>query len=173
MFKQSIIYFLALFIILFSSQELSGSLISNKIKDIQLEFNKYSLPKNLNIEDVSFAIFDSYQKYPILRMFSTAEILNLIKKESSFNTNAISKKGAKGLMQLMPLMSKAMRVKDVFNSYHNVRGGLKFLAYLSTKYQDKELALYSYYAGETKVNKYIKQGKMPTYIKKYIKGIIV
>lgn len=141
----------------------------------EIEKQKPSLKKNkFNpiAYHISIAVNESYQKYPILKAFKKKEILNLIKKESGFNDKAVSHKGAKGIMQLMPATAQRMGVKDAFNPYDNTRGGLKYLAYLLHKYKDKEFALYAYNTGETNLNWHIRRGKIPEYLVEYARGII-
>ena len=50
----------------------------------------------------------------------------IIMAESSYNPKAVSKKGAKGLMQLMPKTAKEMGVEDIFNPEHNINGGVRY-----------------------------------------------
>jgi len=76
----------------------------------------------------------------------------IIKKESNFNSEAISPKGAKGLMQLMPATARAFDVSDPFDPYDNIEGGMRYLKYLLSKFKgDLRLSLAAYNAGENKV----------------------
>jgi len=75
--------------------------------------------------------------------------------ESSYNPMAISKKGAIGLMQLMPTTAAALGVEDSLNPEHNINGGVKYLKKLLKRFEgDLELALAAYNAGSKKVKKY-------------------
>jgi soluble lytic murein transglycosylase-like protein len=79
----------------------------------------------------------------------------VIKAESNFNTNAVSRKGAKGLMQLMPRMASVLGVNDCFDPSDNIDGGIRFLRYLLDTYQgDLSLAMAAYNAGEGAVARY-------------------
>ncbi len=91
------------------------------------------------------------------RMFNVDPhlIRAVIKAESDFNHRAISRKGAKGLMQLMPKTAKDMRVSNPFNPSENIIGGTRYLAMLLKKFDnDKVLALAAYNAGPDKVEQY-------------------
>ncbi|MCD6332242.1 MAG: lytic transglycosylase domain-containing protein, partial [Bacteroidales bacterium] len=59
-----------------------------------------------------------------------ALIRAIIMAESSYNPRAISGKGARGLMQLMPATAKALGVEDSFNPEHNIYGGVKYFKQL-------------------------------------------
>jgi len=79
----------------------------------------------------------------------------VIHAESSFNPRAVSPKGAKGLMQLMPVPAKSLGVKDPFAPRENIRGGTSLLAELRRKFRgDDRLALAAYNAGESAVRRH-------------------
>jgi len=79
----------------------------------------------------------------------------VIMVESSYDPMAISKKGAIGLMQLMPNTAAALGVEDSLNPEHNINGGVKYLKQLLNQFQgDLQLALAAYNAGSRKVKKY-------------------
>ena len=82
-------------------------------------------------------------------------IESVIKHESSFNPNAVSKAGATGLMQLMPSTAKYLGVSNAFNPEQNIMGGAKYLSQLMKKYDgDISMTLAAYNAGPGNVAKY-------------------
>ncbi len=85
----------------------------------------------------------------------------VVKVESDFNPYALSRKGAMGLMQLMPDTAMTLNVKNSFNPEENIDGGVKYLRYLIDRYEGNlGLALAAYNSGETAVKKW---GKIPPY----------
>jgi soluble lytic murein transglycosylase len=84
----------------------------------------------------------------------------VIKAESDFDYKAVSRKGAQGLMQLMPKTIDQMEVKDPFNPEENIFGGTRYLSLLLDRFNnDKKLALAAYNAGPERVEEY--QGVPP------------
>ena len=79
----------------------------------------------------------------------------LVQAESAYNPRAISKKGAMGLMQLMPQTARRLNVDDPFDPEQNVRGGVREFSRLIDRYSGNlSLALAAYNAGEGAVTKY-------------------
>ena len=88
-------------------------------------------------------------------------IHSVIKVESNYNPFAVSSKGARGLMQLIPSTARRFGVSDSFNPLENIQGGAKYLKYLLDLYNGNyPLALAAYNAGEGAVAKY---GGVPPY----------
>ena len=80
----------------------------------------------------------------------------IIKVESNFNADAVSSKGAIGLMQLMPLTAAAFHVLDPFDPKDNIRAGAALLRGLLDRFGgDLSLALAAYHLGEARVRQAI------------------
>jgi soluble lytic murein transglycosylase-like protein len=76
----------------------------------------------------------------------------VMKAESNFNPQAVSHKGAQGLMQLMPDTARLVRVENPFDPDENIRGGAKYLRLLDDTFRGNlELVLAAYNAGPQKV----------------------
>jgi len=101
-----------------------------------------------------------------------ALIKAIIMAESRFNPRAISKKGAKGLMQLMPRTAEALGVEDSFDPEDNINAGVRYLKMLMNRFNgDVKLALAAYNAGTGRVREF--QGIPPIeatheYVKKVL-----
>jgi soluble lytic murein transglycosylase-like protein len=84
-----------------------------------------------------------------------ALIKAIIMAESNYNPKAVSKRGAKGLMQLMPKTAEALGVGDSFDPEHNINAGVRHFKNLLDQFDgDVKLALAAYNAGSRKVRKY-------------------
>ena len=78
-------------------------------------------------------------------------ILAVIKVESGFDSQAVSRKGAMGLMQLMPGTASDLGLTNPFDPVQNILGGAKYLSDCIKTFKDLGLALAAYNAGPGKV----------------------
>jgi soluble lytic murein transglycosylase-like protein len=82
-------------------------------------------------------------------------LYSVMHQESSFKSQAISPKGARGLMQLMPGTAIRYGVTNIFDPRQNIEGGARYLRFLLDRFDgDVNLALAGYNAGEGAVEKY-------------------
>jgi soluble lytic murein transglycosylase-like protein len=99
--------------------------------------------KEANQYDV--LISEASKKYEV----DFALVKAIIRAESGFNPFAVSRKGAKGLMQLMPQTAQRMNVSNIFNPRENIEGGVRYFKYLLSLFNnDLRLSLAAYNAGE-------------------------
>ena len=93
----------------------------------------------------------------------------LIQVESGWKTDAVSDKGAQGLMQLMPKTAAMLGVEDPFDPVQNIEGGVRYISDLTDKYRgDIEKALAAYNAGPTRVD----SGNIPEVSRRYVRNIM-
>jgi len=78
----------------------------------------------------------------------------VIKVESDYQEHARSRKGAMGLMQLMPDTARRFAVADPYNPRQNIEGGITYLKTLLDRFPSVGLALAAYNAGEAAVNRF-------------------
>lgn len=122
---------------------------------------------------------NSYQYDPHIRnaarLYEVDPLLvkAVIKAESDFDCYAISKKGAKGLMQLMPETMRDMNVVDPFDPEANILGGTCYLRKLLVLFKgDLKMTLAAYNAGPNRVKEL---GRIPriTETKNYVRNVLV
>jgi len=103
----------------------------------------------IDSEDYDELISEFSKKYQV----DFALVKAIIRAESGFNPRAISRKGAKGLMQLMPETALRMNVSNIFNPRENIEGGVRYFKYLLSLFNDDlRLSLAAYNAGENLVS---------------------
>ncbi len=152
--------------------------INNGPKDAQVINNTQDILQNADFRSKYRHKKEHLFHHIILQEASRHEvdpalIKAIIMCESGYNPNAISKKGAKGLMQLMPSTAQALGVEDAFNPEQNISGGVRYFKQLVNRFDgDVKLALAAYNAGSKIVRHY--QGVPPYksthyYIKKVFK----
>ena len=103
---------------------------------------------SVNVEDAVNAASDRYRLDPDF-------VNSVIRAESGFNPRAVSRKGAQGLMQLMPETASQLGVSNAFDPQSNVDGGTRYLRELLERYNyDMVKALAAYNAGTKRVEQY-------------------
>ena len=123
----------------------------------------YTPPKGIKNKRSDKGLVESKLKQACLkRDLDYSLVASLVQAESSFNHYTMSRKGAIGLMQLMPGTAKRFGCKDPWNLDQNIEGGTAYLEYLNGYFSgDIPLVLAAYNAGENAVMKYSK--KIPPY----------
>lgn len=125
-------------------------------KDKQLR-TKLQFSSNINPAEYEQIIKTCADKYGV----NSCLIKAVIHAESGYNPNAVSRKGATGLMQLMPGTARSLKVSNSLDPKDNVEGGVKYLRFLLDTFRgDVSLALAAYNAGMNKVAKF---GGIPPY----------
>lgn len=101
-------------------------------------------------EEIQAAISAAANKYGVDEDFIKA----IVKQESGFRSDAVSKAGAMGLMQLMPKTAESLGVENPFNVLENIDGGTRYIKKLINSFDgSKELALSAYNGGIGRMNK--------------------
>lgn len=119
------------------------------LMDVQTEIEP---PRLQALQDIAKAHGPEILMATIGTEISPAFVLALISVESSGKPNALSEKGAQGLMQLIPATAARFGVEDATDPQQNIKGGVAYLAWLMKEFdRDPILALAGYNAGENAV----------------------
>ena len=97
-------------------------------------------------------------------------IASVIKAESDFDEQAVSPKGARGLMQLMPATARELGVRDSFDPVQNILGGTRYLKQMYEMFGSWRLALIAYNWGPGHLEKY-GPNRMPKETRQYLERI--
>jgi hypothetical protein len=129
----------------------------------------FGLPSNVNLVQGEYA--DLINEVAHQEGVDPDLVKAIIRVESNFNQFAVSRKGARGLMQLMPGTAGRYAVSNAFDAEANVRGGVRYLRYLQDSFGSLPLALASYNAGENAVLRYKGIPPFPE-TKQYVKCVL-
>ncbi len=132
-----------------------------------LEARKTNVDSSSEATPFEDLIKEYAQKYQIDHCLAK----KLIEVESNFNPDAVSPRGAMGLMQLMPQTCQDLGVKDPFDERENLEGGMKYLRGLLNQFGSLPLALAAYNAGPSRVKEY---GDIPPFpeTQRFVKKVI-
>lgn len=114
---------------------------------------------------------DIIRRHATSYQLEEALVKAVIKVESDYQPRIVSRKGAQGLMQLIPQTAKDLKVSNPFDPYENIRGGSEYLRMMLDLFNnDVELALAAYNSGPSTVKRY---GGIPPYdeTQKYVKKV--
>jgi hypothetical protein len=113
----------------------------------------FGLPRGVNLTSGQYA--DLINAIATQNGVDPALVKAIIRAESGFDQRAVSRKGAQGLMQLMPQTADRYAVGDAFDPADNIRGGVRYLKFLQDLFPGQlHLAVAAYNAGENAVLRY-------------------
>ena len=117
-------------------------------------------------------IEECIQKAAAKYSLPTGLITAVVRAESNFQVNAVSRAGAKGLMQLMPATAKELGVTNIFDIEQNIDGGAKYLRWMLDRFGGNvRKALAAYNAGPGAVSRY--NGRVPyPETRQYVKRVL-
>lgn len=166
--------------------EILNNYINNENTDKEKIFNALCVIKNdfhsqyssaLSVYSIKYDVIHQEISFPTSNFEDDSLINAVIKKESNFKPTAISNKGARGIMQIMPstgkILAKNMGIdfdykKLMQDEEYNINMGKFYIENLLTRYDDnKLLALASYNAGASNVEKWIKNNGDPRNMSSY------
>ncbi|MEW6096992.1 MAG: lytic transglycosylase domain-containing protein [bacterium] len=140
--------------------------VLNRIQEIREKFINLggtNRSGNISFQDTLNNAIEETKNNPFSELINTYSkkygvdpnlVTSIIKAESNFNPNAVSKAGASGLMQLMPDTARLLGVTNIFEPKENIEGGIKYFKTLLDEFeQNLPLALAAYNAGPEVVKK--------------------
>ena len=144
-------------------------IVSDRPREDAGEMTTYTVPRAASVRATkasdagsrSAAYDEVIEEHATAQGVSPDLVRAVIQVESAFNPQALSPKGAMGLMQLMPATARELGVENPFLPHENIRGGVVYLRQLLDRYdRNVELALAAYNAGPGSVERY---GTIPPY----------
>lgn len=113
---------------------------------------------------IRWAIRDAARRYGV----DGALIRSVIRHESNFQVNAVSHRGARGLMQLMPATADELGVRCPFDPRENILGGTRYLRRMYDRFGNWPAALAAYNAGPARVA----SGRVPYESRRYARRVL-
>ncbi len=166
--KFALILFIALMTVTLAKGETHADDLLEKINSLISFLSKQSIQNPVGSR------YARSKYYPIIRkaarqyMLDPFLIESIIEIESNFNPGAVSKKGAMGLMQLMPETAREIGVSKPFDPYQNIMGGSYYYRLMLERFGNHRKALYAYNCGPECVN----NGRIPRESKRYANNVI-
>jgi len=162
MLRESVVIFFLLFIVTSASADIYKYTDENGVlcytdAPFGKKTEKILTPKNANAQSLVVPTnFSHYVQKAARKYEIEPELIHaVIRTESNGNHRAVSKKGAIGLMQLMPSTASDMNVGNPFNPEENIDGGTRYLRFLLEKFNGNlTLALAAYNSGPRTVERY-------------------
>ena len=137
--------------------EKNAAASNTKAKPAPASADSGALPKSINPDVLHQMVQETAQKHDI----DPALVSAVISTESNWNTSALSRKGAQGLMQLVPETAQKLGVFNAWDPQQNIDGGVRYLHMLLDRYNgDLRKALAAYNAGPSAVDRW---GGVPNY----------
>jgi soluble lytic murein transglycosylase-like protein len=149
----------------------SKNFVSAKIPDADPQEKKEISPFPDRSAKRERSLFPIIQRVCLRYNIDPALVKAIIMAESEYNPKAVSVKGAKGLMQLMPVTARNLGVEDAFNAEQNIHAGVRHFKFLLKQFDgDVKLALAAYNAGSRNVKRY---NAIPPFkeTKRYVKKV--
>lgn len=129
------------------------------------------LKEKVTAEASNRSYLDIIRRHASSYHLEEALVKAVIKVESDYQPRVVSRKGAQGLMQLIPETARDLKVANPFDPYENIRGGSEYLRMMLDLFNDDvELALAAYNSGPNTVKRY---GGIPPYdeTRNYVKKV--
>lgn len=129
------------------------------------------MKENVPVKASNRSYLDIIRRHATSYHLEEALVKAVIKVESDYQPQIVSRKGAQGLMQLIPETAKDLNVSNPFDPYENIRGGSEYLRMMLDLFNnDVELALAAYNSGPSTVKRY---GGIPPYdeTQNYVKKV--